>query len=157
MSQIAFSDVAHSCVGAPHFYGSCTQLIGSLPLLVSPVEPPVEDCRFLARCFLPFTSADFSEGRIFMEEGFAERFGIKIGDTLEFDVQSVPISGKVVNFRKVNWNSFQPNFFISFQPGVLEEAPKVFIAALSNVSKTERLGLLWEVDGEGLLRLDSTR
>lgn len=76
---------------------------------------------------------------ISVEEGFAERMGLKVGDTLGFDVQSVPVEGRIINTRKVDWNSFQPNFFISFQPGVLDPAPKTFVAAIGNVSDADRL------------------
>lgn len=78
---------------------------------------------------------------ISVEEGFAERMGFEIGDVLNFDVQSVPIEGRIVNLRSVSWNSFQPNFFISFQPGVLEPAPKTFVAAISQVSDNDMLPL----------------
>lgn len=78
---------------------------------------------------------------ISVEQYFAERTGLKLGDTLTFDVQGVPITGQIINLRKVEWNSFQPNFFLSFQPGVLEPAPKTFIAAISEVAEEERLSL----------------
>jgi putative ABC transport system permease protein len=78
---------------------------------------------------------------ISIEEGFAERMGLKIGDTLSFDVQSVPVTGRVINTRKVDWNSFQPNFFVSFQPGVLDPAPKTFVAAISEVAEADRLAV----------------
>jgi putative ABC transport system permease protein len=51
----------------------------------------------------------------------------------------VPVTGRVVNLRKVDWNSFQPNFFLSFQPGVLDPAPKTFVAAISAVAEADRL------------------
>ncbi len=76
---------------------------------------------------------------ISLEEGYAERIGAGIGDTITFDVQSVPITGRVMNLRRVDWNSFQPNFFISFQPGVLDPAPKTFVAAVSNVPTEQQL------------------
>ncbi|MBF0286437.1 MAG: FtsX-like permease family protein [SAR324 cluster bacterium] len=85
------------------------------------------------------TSSELPE--ISLEKRFAERLGLKIGDELTFDVQSVPIAGKVVNLRKVKWNSFQPNFFITFQPGVLEEAPKTFLAGISNVESVKKISL----------------
>ena len=70
---------------------------------------------------LPFVS---------VEEQFAKRVGINLGDVLSFDVQGVRIDGKVLNFRKVRWTSFQPNFFVQFQPGVLEDAPQTMIASV---------------------------
>ena len=76
---------------------------------------------------------------ISVEENFAERMDFKIGDVLAFDVQSVPVEGRIVNTRKVDWNSFQPNFFVSFQPGVLDPAPKTFVAAISEVAEDDRI------------------
>ena len=82
---------------------------------------------------------------ISLELDFAERINANIGDVISFDVQSVPISGRVMNFRTVDWNSFQPNFFISFQPGVLDPAPKTFIAAVSNVPEEQHLSIQNEI------------
>ncbi|MBT6042359.1 MAG: hypothetical protein HOH14_02565 [Gammaproteobacteria bacterium] len=78
---------------------------------------------------------------ISLEENFAQRMGLEIGDTMAFDVQSVPVEGRIINTRSVIWNSFQPNFFVSFQPGVLDPAPKTFVAAIGNVQETDRIAL----------------
>ncbi len=78
---------------------------------------------------------------ISLEQDFAERINARIGDTISFDVQSVPITGRVMNLRTVDWNSFQPNFFISFQPGVLDPAPKTFVTAVSNVPEEQQLSI----------------
>jgi putative ABC transport system permease protein len=48
------------------------------------------------------------------------------------------MEGRVVNLRKVRWNSFQPNFFLLFQDGVLNDAPKTFLAAISHVAQENR-------------------
>jgi putative ABC transport system permease protein len=76
---------------------------------------------------------------ISIEENFAQRLGLSVGDTMGFDVQSVPIEGRIINTREVIWNSFQPNFFVSFQPGVLDPAPKTFVAAIANVTEVDRI------------------
>lgn len=65
-----------------------------------------------------------------LEEKYAERMGIKLGDQLKFDVQGVEVSAPVTSFRKVNWNSFSPNFFIVFKPGFIDDAPKTYLASL---------------------------
>jgi putative ABC transport system permease protein len=72
---------------------------------------------------------------------FAERLGVGLGDVLHFDVQGVPIAGRVVSLRQVRWNSFQPNFFVSFQPGVLEDAPKIFLASVPGLTNDAREAL----------------
>ncbi len=69
---------------------------------------------------------------------FADRHSLKIGDVIGFDVQGIPLKGRVKNLRKVRWNSFQPNFFLLFQDGVLNEAPKTYLGAISNVPKDQR-------------------
>ncbi|MBT3983870.1 MAG: hypothetical protein HOE90_21115 [Bacteriovoracaceae bacterium] len=80
---------------------------------------------------------DESSGKlpeISLETRYASRLGLKIGDKLTFDVQSIMVSGEVINIRKVKWTTFSPNFFIQFQPGVLEPAPKTFLASTRNLS-----------------------
>ena len=72
---------------------------------------------------------------------FADRHGLSIGDVLEFDVQGIPLTGRVKNLRKVRWNSFQPNFFLLFQDGVLNDAPKTYLGAISNVPPDRRKAL----------------
>ena len=76
-----------------------------------------------------------------LEQKFAERMGVKLGDLLTFNVQEIEVEAKVVNLRRVKWNSFQPNFFILFQTGVLEDAPATFLASLGGLDKTRRLQL----------------
>lgn len=75
---------------------------------------------------------------ISVETDFAGRLGLGLGDTLRFDVQGVPVEGRIVNLREVDWTSLQPNFFVSFQPGVLEAAPSVFLASVPSLPREER-------------------
>jgi len=76
-----------------------------------------------------------------VEKSFALGMGISLGDLIGFDIQGIPLEGRVVNIRKVRWNSFQPNFFLLFQDGVLNHAPKTFLASVSNVPRDKRQGL----------------
>ncbi|MBT4269240.1 MAG: ABC transporter permease [Deltaproteobacteria bacterium] len=90
------------------------------------------------------TTYDFNSqepAEISIAEGFAKWRHVKIGDVLTFDIQGIPIRGRVINLRKVRWNSFQPNFYILFQTGVLEEAPKTFLASISRIEPDERMVL----------------
>ena len=64
-----------------------------------------------------------------------------MGDLLVFDVQGIPVEGKIVNLRQVKWNSFQPNFFILFQTGVLEDAPASFLGSVSGLDATSRISV----------------
>ena len=53
-------------------------------------------------------------------------------------MQGVPVEGEVVSLREVRWNSFQPNFFVVFQPGVLEDAPAVYLASVPQLPAEQR-------------------
>jgi putative ABC transport system permease protein len=65
-----------------------------------------------------------------LEDGIAETLGIKLGDTLTYDVVGTQVSAKVTSLRKVDWDSFRVNFFALFAPGVLEPLPKTYVAAV---------------------------
>ena len=70
------------------------------------------------------------EPLISVEEEIAGRLGVRPGDRLTFDVQGVPITGRVTNLRHVDWQSLASNFFVIFSPGALEGAPSTFIATV---------------------------
>ncbi len=78
---------------------------------------------------------------ISLEYRFAERLGLTLGDQLTFLVEGVSITGRVVSTRKVQWTSFAPNFFVQFQPGVLNDAPKTFVATIFGLSPQGRQSL----------------
>lgn len=64
---------------------------------------------------------------ISVEEGYAKRLKLKLGDKLKFDIQGLELEAEIVSLRKINWDSFMPNFFIQFPDGVLNDAPKTWI------------------------------
>ncbi len=65
-----------------------------------------------------------------VEESLAKDLQVKLGDELTFDVQGVPVVTYVASLRQVEWQRMQPNFFVVFPEGVLEPAPKTFMAAV---------------------------
>ena len=76
-----------------------------------------------------------------IEQAFGKRMGWKPGDRLRFEVLGVPVDAEVVNLRKVKWASFQPNFFVEFQPGVLEDTPKTWLAAVPPLGREQKARL----------------
>lgn len=75
---------------------------------------------------------------ISLEHTYARRLGAKLGDKLIFDVSGVEIEGVVTSLRAVKWTSFEPNFFILFQRGVLEDAPKTYLSSIKVKSLEEK-------------------
>lgn len=80
-----------------------------------------------------------------VETRYAGRIGVKIGDVLRFDVQGTEVLGRIVNERRVRWTSFQPNFFLVFQDGVLNDAPLTWLANLGAVPKEEKRAIQREL------------
>ncbi|MDP2310432.1 MAG: ABC transporter permease [Pseudomonadota bacterium] len=71
--------------------------------------------------------ASFSDSvpaELSLEQRYAESLGATVGSRLRFDVQGVPIDFTVTSLRTVSWESFNMNFFLVAEPGVLEAAPQ---------------------------------
>ncbi|MEW6156686.1 MAG: FtsX-like permease family protein [Verrucomicrobiota bacterium] len=75
---------------------------------------------------------------ISLEEGIADDLKVQLGDLIEFDVQGVPMTTRVASLRKVEWRRLQPNFFVVFPQGVLEEAPSfhVFVTRVNSPAES---------------------
>lgn len=73
---------------------------------------------------------------ISLEDGYAERNSIKIGDTLTFNVQGTLLTTVVASYRDVDWGGVQTNFLVLFPKGVLEDAPQ-FHVLLTHVPNNE--------------------
>jgi putative ABC transport system permease protein len=66
-----------------------------------------------------------------VEQEFGMELGLKLGDELRFDIAGETVSATVTSFRTVEWDSFRPNFFMLFSPGVLDGYPATWISSLN--------------------------
>ena len=64
-----------------------------------------------------------------VEGKVAESLKIKLGDHLVFSVGGVNREAKVTSLREINWDNFQPNFFMIFQPGTLKDLPATYLTS----------------------------
>nr|WP_066829939.1 ABC transporter permease [Rufibacter ruber] len=62
-----------------------------------------------------------------LDQSYAERLKVEVGDTIIFNVQGALIPTVVGSLRKVDWNRIQTNFLVVFPTGVLEEAPQFHV------------------------------
>ena len=65
-----------------------------------------------------------------IEEEAALETGLTIGDRLTFIVAGREVDATIGSVRKINWDSFQPNFFMVFSPRALDGLPTTYIASL---------------------------
>ena len=84
---------------------------------------------------------DGGEARVSVEQEFGQRLGLDLGDTVTYDVAGEPISAKVTSTREVRWDSFQPNFFMVFSPGVLDDVTGTLITS-AHVAPAQRPALV---------------
>jgi putative ABC transport system permease protein len=66
---------------------------------------------------------------ISVEKDFATNLGVSLGDSLQFNVQGIIVSGTITNTRRVNWSDMKPNFVVLFSPDALENAPGYYITS----------------------------
>ncbi|AOY01618.1 ABC transporter permease [Jeongeupia sp. USM3] len=64
-----------------------------------------------------------------VEAGLAKTLGIRLGDTLSFDVAGTRVSAPVVNLRTVDWDSFRVNFFVVGTRALFAEQPASLITS----------------------------
>ncbi|MCG7577140.1 MULTISPECIES: FtsX-like permease family protein [unclassified Halomonas] len=94
---------------------------------------------------------------ISVEDGLAERLGLGIGDEITFAVGSDSITTHIQSLRSLNWDSFNPNFFVIFPPGVLESFGHSFITAFHLPDQEQGLvrELVIDFPGVSLLNVDA--
>lgn len=94
---------------------------------------------------------------ISMEAGLAERLGLSVGEEMTFSVGSDEITTRITSLRSLNWDSFQPNFFVIFPPGVLEQFGHSYITAFHLPEAEQGLisELISDFPGVSLLNVDA--
>jgi putative ABC transport system permease protein len=63
-----------------------------------------------------------------ISEMMQETLRVKIGDSLVFNVQGVPVKTFISGVRKVEWPKDPPNFIFVFPKEALEQAPQIWVA-----------------------------
>jgi putative ABC transport system permease protein len=69
-----------------------------------------------------FREEDHGKPLVSVATDMQESMPLKLGDVLTFDVAGETVEATISSFRRVQWDSLQPNFFLMFPPGLLEGA-----------------------------------
>jgi putative ABC transport system permease protein len=85
------------------------------------------DNRIVAGRWWPPETTDSDQFSI--ENDIAEILGIALYDTLSFQVLDQKVAAKVTSIRTVDWNTFNPNFFVIAPPGLLDRYPATYITS----------------------------
>jgi putative ABC transport system permease protein len=64
-----------------------------------------------------------------VESGLAQQLGLKLGDTLRFDIAGQTKEARITSLRHVDWGSMRVNFFVIFPQGQMDDLPLTYISA----------------------------
>ncbi|MBF8779075.1 ABC transporter permease [Pseudomonas fulva] len=64
-----------------------------------------------------------------VEAELAASLSLKLGDVLTFDIGGAHRQARVSSLRTVHWDSFQPNFYMIFQPNTLQGLPATYLTS----------------------------
>jgi putative ABC transport system permease protein len=70
-----------------------------------------------------------SRGEFSVEADIAKTLGLSLDDTLTYRVAEHDVHGLITNFRSVQWDSMQVNFFVEAPKALLEDLPATFITS----------------------------
>jgi putative ABC transport system permease protein len=76
-----------------------------------------------------WTVADSGKPLVSLATEFQESLHVRVGDRLTFDIAGESVTATVASIRKVKWDSFQPNFFIAFAPGVIDHTAGTYMTS----------------------------
>jgi putative ABC transport system permease protein len=103
-----------------------------------------------------FWKAGSTAAEASIEQGWAERYGMKLGDTVTLQMGDQERSFTVTSIRKADWDSFRVNFFLLLNEGAVADAPYNLITAfhLPRAQAPALAGLTREYPNISLLDID---
>jgi putative ABC transport system permease protein len=99
------------------------------------------------------------EAEASVEQGIAKTLGLKLGDTLRFDIAGQIVQACVTSLRRLEWGSMRANFFVIINPQAMKDTPQTLMtafhlapadAALTN-SLTREFPNLTVIDVSGII------
>jgi putative ABC transport system permease protein len=76
-----------------------------------------------------WTPADRGRPLVSISTEFERWLGLRLGDRLTFDIAGAAFTVRVASVRQVEWDSFRPNFFIVFAPGLLDKVAGTYLTS----------------------------
>jgi putative ABC transport system permease protein len=77
-----------------------------------------------------WTPADSGKPLVSISSEYQEALQLKLGDKLSFDIAGEALTVQVASIRKIRWDSFRPNFFLVFPPGLLDGAAGTYMTSV---------------------------
>jgi putative ABC transport system permease protein len=87
----------------------------------------------------PLTAGRWVSGEadgLSVEQGIADTLGLKLGDTLRFDIAGQAREARITSLRKVDWASMRANFFMLFPVAQMPDLPMTYMAAFRSPERS---------------------
>ena len=68
-------------------------------------------------------------GAVSVEESIATTLGLKLGDSLRFDVGGLLVDAQITSLRKVDWGSMRANFYVLYPVSKMTDVPVTYMTA----------------------------
>ena len=97
------------------------------------------------------------EPQISIEAEELQDYGLALGDELTFAIAGQSANVRITSTRNINWDSFQPNFFMVVNPGVLDGFAHTYITSfyLDREKRTAMLDLVTTLPGVSVIDIDA--
>jgi putative ABC transport system permease protein len=73
--------------------------------------------------------AEYGQPLVSVSSEFMRWLGLRLGESLTFDIAGRTLTVRIASVRKVQWDSFKPNFFLVFAPGLLEQQAGTYLTS----------------------------
>jgi len=74
-------------------------------------------------------STETNEPLFSLEEEIMGRLSIKLNDRLTFLIADREVTGRIASIRRIDWDTFNVNFFVVANPGTLEGYPSSYVTS----------------------------
>jgi putative ABC transport system permease protein len=98
-----------------------------------------------------------SEPQLSLEWEELEDMGLLLGDRLTFSVAGESVTARITSTRRINWDSFSPNFFMVVNPGLMEGFAHTYITSfyLEPEKRATALSLTSAMPGVSVIDIDA--
>ncbi|HEX7928747.1 MAG TPA: FtsX-like permease family protein, partial [bacterium] len=82
-----------------------------------------------------------SGAQVSVADWWMRETGMKLGDTVTMDIQGVPVRATITSVREIEWTNRRTNFSFVYLPGVLEDAPQIYVTGVHAADEAARTTL----------------
>ncbi|HZF27756.1 MAG TPA: FtsX-like permease family protein [Gammaproteobacteria bacterium] len=73
---------------------------------------------------------DPKEPQVSLEDGWRQAMGLTLGDEITYAIGGEELTVRLTSTRRVQWDSFRPNFFMVLSPGAAEQYAHTYITSV---------------------------